>query len=891
MASVYVIEIDGWGEVGPAIDVTNAEGFADGSFTLTTGGTPPASDEIGAMIWVQGCDSVIGDGYYTLTAVVGSTFTMQADPAEVTVTSYSPLSGLARIEDHYKISDSMPSWVTGANAQARWFRDLIGVSESAGQRIKTTGGIASIDGFEFTMARRSGMAAILADTYLLASRGPVVLSDALSAGATTIVTKSAVPYAGESASSPSGTAQPAWIGTEAIDVRGTITDTDSVDGVTTYTMTHDGVNTFVTRGVLRSFAKSHAVSVAVYGAMPTPIGQTATAYVYGHGHASHADRTRVARGTAEFIEPSVARCSAQTIGLASALFTGSALVDDVAQIQFERTYDSGIPYAGESVQSDGSEWKFSLSFGYCAQSISRATFTAVPSADGTESWYYSANPIVQVQSDLPMVKPAPDVETWELYNTERHPLRPRSYVDYETGEIVLLPVLARGGGGTIWAGRHSPDHGGGIYAPMCHVVFPTTWTRPRNSTTYRFGASRLVEVNPVDAILEILTSTGYGFNGSHDNAPSVFGMAIGVDQIDVASFTTVGNRLESEAINAGTVALLKDGEDLQARLDVLLQTYALALATTTTGDVRLIDLTFIDYDTAATLDEGDLVGGAAQLSIGSSEAVAGVSIKFKRPWVRPDHLSHDETLIVQAATGGITETLNRARGRRISINPWFAASDGPTSHQSLGIRWSRMIEQTNGVVGTITCNVDPGYSGQIGDTVAVTLPAFPNAQDSGSMSGALCRIVDRKHVSRPIGDNPNDEITLIAYGATADDKPRQWAPSGVVSSVTSKLVFDLEPTTYSGGINYDSDAVSFADGVDVDIYTTNWSLRSTVTPGTVANTAGNTVTLSVAAAGGSGDVTPSVGDKITLAGEQNQSVSEAAKWGWLSTSTPGYLWR
>ena len=35
MASVYVIEIDGWGEVGPAIGVTNAEGFADGTFTLT----------------------------------------------------------------------------------------------------------------------------------------------------------------------------------------------------------------------------------------------------------------------------------------------------------------------------------------------------------------------------------------------------------------------------------------------------------------------------------------------------------------------------------------------------------------------------------------------------------------------------------------------------------------------------------------------------------------------------------------------------------------------------------------------------------------------------------------------------------------------------------------
>lgn len=158
------------------------------------------------------------------------------------------------------------------------------------------------------------------------------------------------------------------------------------------------------------------------------------------------------------------------------------------------------------------------------------------------------------------------------------------------------------------------------------------------------------------------------------------------------------------------------------------------------------------------------------------------------------------------------------------------------------------------------------------------------------MSGALCRIVDRKHVSRPIGKNPHDELTLLAYGVTAADKPREWAPSGVVASVTSKLVFDLETSTYSGS-DYASDAVSFADGVDVDIYDANWSLRSTVSPGTVSSTAGDTVTLSVAAAGGGGDVTPNVGDKITLAAESNQSASEAAKWGWLSTSTPGYLWR
>ena len=895
MASVYSIEIDGWGEVGPAIDITNAEGFADGTFTLTTSGTPPGTDEIGAMIWVEGCNSVISDGYYTLTARTATTFTMQAAVADVTVTSYAPTAGLARIEDHFKISDGLPSWVTGSNAQARWYRDLIGVSESAGQSIKPLGGIATVDGFEFTAARRQGLAAILADTYLLDTKGPVVLGAAIDGSAATIITKSAVPYAGESTSSPTGPAQPAWVGTEAIDVRGTITDTSSADGVTTYTMTHNGSSTFVARGVLRTFARSHAKSTAVFGGLPTPIGQVARAYDYPDGHASHADRTKVSRGTAEFIDPSKAGCSAQSIGLASALFTESGITDDVAMIDFN-PYLYGFAN-GASKQSDGSNWGFSLSYGYCATDFSRTSFAPVEVyEDGTESWLYRAGIHVEVQSDFPMVKPAPDAETWDRFNTDRGfagGAGPR-FVD-SSGNVTLLPVLQTVSDGSIFAppssiNEEGPDGRWG--APMCHVVFPTTWARSRNTTPFRFGASRLVEVNPVDAILEILTSTGYAFNGDHDNGPSVFGMGINVDQLDSASFTTVGNRLNGEAITAGTIALIndKDGESLRKRLDVLLQTYGLALATTTSGDIRLIDLTFTDYDTALTLDEGDLVGGGARLSIGSAGAVEGVSIKFKRPWVSPGRPDHDHTLIAQAGSGGLMETLHRSRGRRVSINPWFAASVDPTSHQSLAVRWSRLIAQTNGVVGKITCNVDPGYTGQVGDTVAVTLPAFPNAQDSSAMSGALCRIVDRIHVSRPVGENPHDELTLLAYGVTAADKPREWAPSGVVASVTSKLVFDLKTSTYSGS-DYASDAVSFADGVDVDIYDANWSLRSTVSPGTVSSTAGDTVTLSVAAAGGGGDVTPNVGDKITLAAESNQSVPEAAKWGWLSTSTPGYLWR
>jgi len=878
MASIYSLEIDGWGEVGPAIAVTDAEGFADGTFTLTTGGTPPSADEIGAMIWVQDVSAVVADGYYTLTARTATTFTLQALPADVTVTTAAGLSGLARIEDHFKISDGIPSWVTGSDAQARWYPRLIGTKESAGQRIKPTGGIASVDGFDAMWARISGLAAISADTYRLSAVGPVVLSSPLAASAVEIVTDSAAPFAGESATTPTGAAQPAWVGTEAIDVRGTVSSSSS-DGVTTYTATHDGSSTYVTRGVLRTAAQSHAQGVAVFGDIPTPIGQVARAYVYPHGHESHASRTAVASGAAEDIDAGANSATVQSVGLASVLLSGMTKTDAVTAygvaVGFDRSWAAGAqPVRVRS--ANGSRWAYQLAYEHAAVLTARTGVAPVTvDENGIEEWDYLTVTLVDEQQDFPIVRRTPDVETWEMLT---YPRRTES-----DGFDVELQPLTRLADFSVVVALFGSE-------PLCHVFRPDTWSRNNNSDEWIGATLRLVEINPVDAILEIVTSTGHGGNGTHDDAPREFGMAVPVADLDSASFTTVGNRLDEEGINAGSIALLSTEDNtLRERLDILLQTYGLALATTTAGALRLIDMSVIDYDTTTTLDEGDLID-VPSLHIGIGGAVNSVSLTYDRPWESPESPEGQQIHTIRATTGGVLESLDRVAGQSMTIKPWFAASVDDGSRDALAVRWSRIIAQTNGVVGRITATVDPDYAGQIGDTVSVTLPAFPNAQDSGGMSGALCRIIDRIHVSRPIGDNPHDQITLLAYGVTSADKPRAWAPSGVVASVTSKLVFDLETDTYSSA-DYASDAVSFADGVDVNIYDENWSLRSTVTPGTVASTSGDTMTLSVAAAGGSGDVTPSVGDKVALSAESDQSVSEAANWGWLTTSTPGYLWR
>ena len=903
MASIYSLEIDGWGEVGPAIAVTDAEGFADGTFTLTTAGTPPSADEIGAMIWVQDVSAVVADGYYTLTARTATTFTLQALPADVTVTTAAGLSSLARIEDHFKISDSIPAWVTGSDAQARWYRDLVAVSESAGQRLSNIGGLASVDGFEFTMSRRQGLAALRPDTYLLSTAGPVILLDPLTSTATSVVTESAAPYAGESVSSPTGAAQPAWVGTEAIDVRGTVSSS-STAGVTTYTATHDGSSTYVTRGVLRTQDQAHPQGAAVFGSMPTALGQIGRAYTYPASHASHADRSPIAAGPVELTDPSLASGTAQRFALASQLLrsyrtnTGAA-VAKMWGIEFPDIFSGSIP---TRVQSEsGSKWTWIQVRELNCLAVARTGSAPVDiDENGIEEWQYLANTNLSTRSSFPIVRATKSQDDWNNaagYNRGGEGVYASMASAYSEGWGAedmreLLPIGSTTPFPLVF---DEPSDGGKFVfpppsSPLAHVFEPVTWARTQNAAALTSSTPRYIEVNPVDVVLAVLTSTGQGTNGSHDVAPAEFGMGIPAADIEAATFTAIGDRLDVENVTAGNVAILSsDNEILSDWLGVLLRTYALAVASTIDGKIRLIDMKEIDPDTAHTLDEGDLVAGPATMSLAAHSGLESITISYDRPWVSPSVGQRINTR-GEATTKGIAGLFDRIRGQSIKVSPKFAASCDDEQEAALGSRWGSVINWNFGVVGTISADVDPGYVPDIGDTVAVTLPAFPNGPDTGAMSSALCRIIDRIHVSRPIGEQPRDTIKLLAYGVTTDDKTRKWSPSGVVATVTSPTSFTLETDAYHND-DYTSDATSFADGVDIDIYTTNWSLRSTTAPGTVSSTSGDTMTLSVAATNGGGSVTPNVGDKVALAAESNQSASEALEWGWLSSNTPGYQWQ
>ena len=897
MASIYSFEIDGWGEVGPLLKATASEGFADGSFTLTAS-VLIGADEIGAMCWVQDADCV-PDGLYTYTLKSPGLMTFQADPADVTVGTFS-VDALARVEDHFRISDGVPGWVIGTSALARWYPELVSVSESAGQRLSNTGGLASVDGFEVTVARRQGLAAISPTTYLAATAGPVVLALPLTATGLVVTTDSAAPFAGESASTPgpATSAQPAWVGTEAIDVRGTVSSVAHPWGVTTYTATNDGSATFVTRGVLRTQKQSHPLGSAIFGGMPTPLGQVGRTFVYGEGHASHGLRIDVSRGPIEVSDPSVGASTAIRFALTSSLLrsyrtdSGSASAS-FYQDEWPDVLSGTIDARIES--GSGSLWYWVDINGIAAIGGFTRTGTApiAISADGSETWEYSIDTTLDAMADFPVVRASGSQEEWNRVAL-RVDILDEDVLDawigrYATpGEWVEeigaeLPLIIRSGlTGSSYAFPPSD-------APLAHVFVPVTWPRLHNSDGLGGGSYRWVEINPVDAILTLLTSTGTATNGAHDVGPSSFGMAVPVADIDVSTFTTIGNRLDEEGITAGSVALLgSENVVISEFLDTLLKTYALQVATRTDGTIILIDMAVIDPDTTATLDEGDLVGGPATLELSAGSAVESITIKYARPWISP-HMGQKFITEARATTQGISDLFSRIRGETATISPIFAAACDEAQDNALGARWSSVLNVSFGVVGTMSCEVDPGFVPDVGEIVAVTLPAFPNAEDTGGMTGALCRIMDRIHVSRPIGGNPRDTLRLLVYGETVDNKRRRWSPSGLVTASTSPTSFTLSADVYHGA-EFASDAASFSQGDHVDVFTANWTRITTVTPGEVASVAGNVITLMTAGTGGSGDVTPSAGDKIALSAESDQPSAVALTWAWLSAATPGYRW-
>lgn len=881
MASIYVLEIDGWGDVGPALAITLATATSDGEIVLTTADTPPGTDEIGAMIFVEDIALAVADGYYTLIARTAGTLTIQALPADVTVGAHV-VTGLARIEDHNRISDSIPSWVTGSTAQARWHRVLTAVTSSAGQRISPLGGLATVDGLDITHAGINLMlSAVRAPTYRLDDVGAVTLESALIGSATSVDTYSAAPFSGESASAPTGPAQPPWFGTEAIDVRAT-PSTTVVDGVTVYTTT-------CVRAVLRTPDRGHTQGTVVYGRIPTPVGQICRTFVYPEGNTSHASRNIGTVGLCEGFSKGNLQ-STQVLRIASQLLqpyrrrTTAPKVELSSPAPFE--FASGtLPLRIRSRSTSTWGWiLFRDTMAVRLQSPPTVDSSVDADIDGFEVWDYTLDTEVNRVGDAPIIRSISDREEWESY---AHAHSVGGGLGGVLEDISLMPLVLLGG--TFDARVPAYDE-----LSLCHVFFPSTeYPRAENTDTWILTGSRVMKANPVDIILQILTSTGLQLaNGAFDRIPAEFGLGIPLSNLDLSTFTDIADRMDVAGVSAGNVTLLaSDPPDIAKWMDVFCKVYGLALVTSTTGSLRLVDLAFIDFETSLSLDEGDLWRNprgeiAPVYEVDAAQAVESISTAFSMPWLEPDQ--QDVEINTKTGTRGIGETFERVQGETVAIKPTFAPAVDEPGVAAVAARYGQLIWLQAGLVAAFTVDVVTTYAGEVGDWVSATLLNLPNAADDGPLTASLCRIMDRVHESRPTGV-AKDTVTVFIYGIEVASPKRDWAPSGVVSSVVSATDFDLSADVYHGP-SFDSDAESFTAGQKVDIYDSSWTLRSTTAPGTVGTASGDNITLSVAATDGGGDVTPNVGDKLALSKESDQGAALSGSWMWLSATTPGYEW-
>ena len=892
MASLYVFEIDGWGEVGPRSAVTQSQGFADGSFQLTTA-TVISSEETGAMCWVEDC-SIVPDGYYTYTAKGAGVMTLQAAPDVVTVATVA-VSGFVRVEDHFRISDGVPDWVTGAAALARWHTDLVAVSHSAGQRISPYGGIAGVDGLQVVTGNVNlGLAAVSRGSYLYDTLGPVTVATGITAAAQSVSAYSAAPFAGESATSPTASAQPAWFSNEAVDVRGTASSS-STSGRDTYTVTDDGSSTFVTRGVLRTEARSHIGGTVIFGKVPTAIGQTCRTFVYEEGHASHAFRRQEVVALCEGSKVD-SLGNRQMFKLASQLLNPARKTLEKPLGFYSRAlptnaYTSPL-MTSEAEQYTDSEWTFCLD-GLCAQAITRTSATPSEIGDNGERNYpYTATRDIEVRSDFPMIRPAKSDDVWQIFNSDQLGKRFR----YNGGE----GISTEGGAiadadGVVTSTRDATVETARFVAPrfpLCHVFFPVTWTADGNDFDVSFSSPRYVDVSPVDVALTVITSTGtIGANGAHDLAPRELGLAIPLDQVEVDTFTTIGNRLQSEGCWAQTVFMDEDSNGSVADwLDKLLRAYALGLVTTIAGKVRLVDMAVTDYTSTKTLTEANVVGAPAVnpvYELNPRGSLETVSLKYPRPWVRPSEIGEGIEQIVRQDPNGVSGLFAGVQGDSVTVETDFALSSNILSQHALGLRWSRMIAQSSGLAALFSVDVDPAYVADVGDVISVTLANLPNVANAGGMDGVYCRVDDRVHESRPVGEQPRDTLTLRVFEASRATQV-EWAPSAQVDVVTSSTAFTVEAAEFHGG-DYTSDATSFADGATVHFYDENL-VRLTTIEGTVGSTSVNAVTLSTAAQDGGGPFTPSTTDIMLLAELSAQGASIAEPFAWISATTPGRSW-
>lgn len=822
--SVFAIEFGGWGEAGPQVTISDVSAPSAGVRVLEAAGHGLTSADVGSRVRVHGITS-LPSGVYVVADVDGDDVTITASVGA----TGAPVAAWLALEDPYRIVDGVPDGVASDNPRLRNWIDSAAdaVSITAGQRVPLLGGIATVDGIEIRLTRE-------ATDAFCASMYPQFVS---------IVEP--LTYTATSAR-VWGLSEPAdgvyFLCDEAVYLSDPVSDT--VDGVTFWDVT-------LRRGILGSSARSHIAGLWLVADLRTPIGLPARAYV---------DGTQVISGFCERWNLAAAGVWVAQIGSHVLAVHGLTMGKSSDVVQYTRATrvaatDFGIWYL-EPRPRVGT-WRYLEFLGF-----------AVPYPIGENIWAFGDAVSIPTFADCVRLK-LEDLS--KIEQQARVVTSPRWYGTPDAG----------GPWFSVDARHANSDDDLRDIAPEARDVEKLTrvavdFARPVNvavaaNDVARVGVMPLgyVGVHPVEAIRQILQSTGGGDNGDFDTLPEEIGARLPDSALDVASFDA--------AIDAWPYMVAANvafrGDDVAKSGDVLsmlCRVYGFALVSDSIGRVRLVDLAAVTA--TAALGYADLLHGSQiEYSGDYSASLLSVRVAFDAPWAAaPVSEKINATNTAPSYVRGIATT-------SVDLSPTFAAWVDESSRAQFFARWRRIQYSNVGIQTTLTVQTVPTWSGDVGDLVSVALPVLPAfvAGETGGLD-ALGRIVNRVRTVRAVGESW-DTVTIIVYGGVATDTRPLWSPTGEVDTVTDDETFTLDFADY-GGDNL------FEVGDLVWLWDEYMTTRVSVAAEVLA-VDGDELTIS-----DDWGVTPAAGDIVTHAERTGQPTDALETWAWMLDAAPATEW-
>jgi hypothetical protein len=917
---IIFLRLHGWGVVSSedtqVIDcasTNNSTGVA--SLYITSIATINA-DEIGSEVFISGVTGLV-DGFYTLTNyTVGGpspgldTIEIKGDPD---LFSLVPGGGIyigsaIRIEDHYKICNRIPDFVTGTSAQSRWYLNLIDITPTLSSQVNVRGGVSKIDGvtithnFIFEELDRIRFKVLNEDDSIRTS-GFIYFNPAQTSN---IEVENGIPYLGSYANPNTppalGLYEPTWWGSECI-------RTDSSSGSGPYTLS-------MTRGLLRTELSVHPYGQLFFQGMTTPVGKVADVFIGLRNLESYYDFSLISNGPITNMDYGSGVIE-QTLEISSDLlkairkkpaetYTKVNFLEEVSQIEFFSPYGSNwqwvkigkAAFRVESFYIVNTEEGTNRTNGQDGFVIRRSTIlnerivndggigllngVMIERASDANEFAKINYPAIYPTSQANNRYPGNDEESRQSREDLIESILSNNYLVYNQPSLYFQP--------TYQIDRMVKDNS---ELEMVHVFEPQHFGPDNN---FVFDPASLfntmaIGCNPIDLLLQILLTKGgtgtntFVFEGTtfnFDVLPVEIGLGYSPNQIDLASFLRTAELFKNNNVyfsNAFIAA--EDAEDMLAWIDKnVLKPYLLSISTDSRGKIQLTEL----CDSArrpdmAVLTDSDLFQLAGEVPVtftrDSSALVSRITYSFTRPYLTPDNSFSKDTVNYRYAFDGIADHYRSLGSADVSSKPKFAPFFSVNEAQAFGDYLGRYLGNYRSPFPVVECFVDQDFGSNtftVGKYQILNLSRLPNANGNlDSNLFGICLVVKRQKDIL----NGVDKLTLAVVETINTNNLIRFAPSAEVDSGSTGTVIKLVdsifiPTFLS---DYDSDAESFKVGDSVLLYDENFVLRSTANAPLIdAINNATEFEIDTDFEDGGGPIVPAASDIIVLSKKSDQSI-------------------